>query len=324
MELTTNTFIDIAKKVIELETKAITALLTRINNNFSIACQTMLDCSQRIIVMGMGKSGHIGRKIAATFASTGTPAFFVHPAEAGHGDMGMITAKDVLLVLSNSGETEEILRLLPMIKRTGIPLISMTGNPQSSLAKQALVNLDISVQEEACPLGLAPTSSTTVSLVMGDALAIALLQARGFSQTDFAFSHPSGNLGKRLLLTVEKIMHTGADIPSIQATANLQAALLEMTRTRLGITAIINEQNQILGIFTDGDLRRAFNQELALSTPISSIMTPTPTIVMPTILAAEALRIMEAKKINSLLVKNNENQLIGALNMHDLLQAGIL
>lgn len=324
MKLTNDTFINVAKKVIEIESKAIHNLLARINHNFGTACQTMLNCTHRIIVMGMGKSGHIGRKIAATLASTGTPAFFVHPAEAGHGDMGMITPEDVILALSNSGETQEILMLLPMIKRSGIPLISITGNAHSTLAKYALINLDVSVEEEACPLGLAPTSSTTATLAMGDALAIALLQARGFSHADFAFSHPGGSLGKRLLLTVEKLMHTGEDVPHVTQNATLESTLLEMTRTRLGATAIINENNQILGIFTDGDLRRAFNNKLALSAPIIDIMTKNPTTVEQTLLAAEALRIMDNKKINSLLVKNVDGQLIGALNMHDLLQAGIL
>ena len=324
MELTNDTFINVAKKVIEIESKAIHNLLTRIDHNFGTACEIMLNCTHRIIVMGMGKSGHIGRKIAATLASTGTPAFFVHPAEAGHGDMGMITSKDVLLALSNSGETQEILMLLPMIKRSGIPLISITGNPHSTLAKYALINLDVSVEEEACPLGLAPTSSTTATLAMGDALAIALLQARGFSHADFAFSHPGGSLGKRLLLTVEKLMHTGDDVPRVRQNATLESTLLEMTRTRLGATAIVNDNNQILGIFTDGDLRRAFSNKLALCTPIIDIMTKNPTTVEQTLLAAEALRIMENKKINSLLVKNVDGQLIGALNMHDLLKAGIL
>ncbi len=324
MELTNDTFVNVAKKVIEIESKAIHNLLTRIDHHFGTACEIMLNCTHRIIVMGMGKSGHIGRKIAATLASTGTAAFFVHPAEAGHGDMGMITSKDVLLALSNSGETQEILMLLPMIKRAGIPLISITGNPRSTLAQYAVINLDVSVEQEACPLGLAPTSSTTATLAMGDALAIALLQARGFSHADFAFSHPGGSLGKRLLLTVEKLMHTGKDVPHVRQNATLESTLLEMTRTRLGATAIVNEHNKILGIFTDGDLRRAFSNKLALSTAIIDIMTKNPTTVEPTLLAAEALRIMENKKINSLLVKNVDGHLIGALNMHDLLHAGIL
>lgn len=324
MQLTKDTFIATGKKVIQLEGEAIFKLLERIDTKFEKACQIMLDCTHRIVVMGMGKSGHIGRKIAATLASTGTPAFFVHPAEAGHGDMGMITSNDVVVALSNSGETQEILTLLPMIKRHGIPLISLTGNPYSTLAQQAIVNLNTGVEQEACPLGLAPTSSTTTALAMGDALAIALLNARGFSSADFAFSHPSGTLGKRLLLTVDKIMHVNEAIPSVPLEATLEDTLVEMTRGRLGATAIVDDRHHILGLFTDGDLRRALSQSVALSMPIKHIMTLNPKTITPHLLASEALRIMEIHKINMLLIQDEVGKLIGALNIHDLLKAGIL
>lgn len=324
MQLTTDIFIETGKRVIRMEGDAIYQLIDRINADFAMACQIMLRCTHRVVVMGMGKSGHIGHKIAATLASTGTPSFFVHPAEAGHGDFGMITPKDVLIVLSNSGETQEILTLLPMIKRAGIPLITLTGNPHSTLARHAMVNLNTGVQEEACSLDLAPTSSTTTTLAMGDAIAIALLNARGFTQADFALSHPSGSLGRRLLLTVEHLMHKETSVPRVHYTATLQMALLEMTRCRLGATAVIDEEDHIVGLFTDGDLRRAFNQELALSSPIKTIMTLHPKISIGALLASEALRIMEDNKINFLPIKNHEDKLIGALNMHDLLKAGII
>lgn len=323
MKLTTDTFIESGKKVIQMESEAISLLLDRINIKFAQACEIMMKCTHRIVVMGMGKSGHIGNKIAATLASTGTPAFFVHPGEAGHGDMGMITSKDVLLALSNSGETEEILMLLPLIKRMNVPLISLTGNPHSTLAKQALVNLNIGVEEEACPLGLAPTSSTITTLAMGDALAVALLNAKGFTQDDFAFSHPSGSLGRRLLLTIEKMMHTKEAVPRVHRSATLQEALLEMTRCRLGATAIVDDNNHIIGLFTDGDLRRAFNHKLALSIPIENIMTQNPKVVTASLLAFEALRMMEEQKINILLIKDNTGELVGAISLRDLLEAGI-
>lgn len=324
MKITTDAFIASGKKVIQLESEAIFKLLDRIDSNFEKACQIMMSCTHRIVVIGMGKSGHIARKIAATLASTGTPAFFVHPAEAGHGDMGMITSHDVLLALSNSGETQEILTLLPMIKRHGIPLISLTGNPYSTLAQQAIVNLNTGVEQEACPLGLAPTSSTTTALVMGDALAIALLNAKGFSPADFAFSHPSGTLGKRLLLTIDKIMHTNDAIPKVHPEATLEDALVEMTRGRLGATAIVDHRNHIVGLFTDGDLRRSLSQSAALSSPIKHIMTQNPKTITANLLASEALRMMETHKINMLLVRDERGKLTGALNMHDLLKAGIL
>ncbi|MDH5472653.1 MAG: KpsF/GutQ family sugar-phosphate isomerase [Gammaproteobacteria bacterium] len=311
--------------VIDTELEAIEALRPRINENFAKACQLLLDCKGRVVVTGMGKSGHIGGKIAATLASTGTPAFFVHPGEASHGDLGMITSKDVVLALSNSGETGELLTIVPIIKRLAVPLISMTGNARSTLAMEADINLDIGVEKEACPLGLAPTSSTTVTLVMGDALAVACLDARGFTAEDFALSHPGGSLGRRLLLHVANIMHTGDDIPQVNENASLRDALLEMTRKKLGMTAIVDNNNTILGIFTDGDLRRALDKNIDVHTAsIQDVMTRNCKTVKQNILAAEALNIMEEKKINAIAVVDDKNTLIGALNMHDLLRAGVV
>ena len=311
--------------VIETELSAIDALKPRINDDFASACQLLLDCKGRVVVTGMGKSGHIGGKIAATLASTGTPAFFVHPGEASHGDLGMITDKDVVLALSNSGETNELLTIVPIIKRLAVPLISMTGNAQSTLAQQADINIDIAVEKEACPLGLAPTSSTTVTLVMGDALAVACLDARGFTAKDFALSHPGGSLGRRLLLHVADIMHTGDDIPRVTENASLRDALLEMTRKKLGMTAIVDDNNKMLGIFTDGDLRRALDKNIDIhSASINDVMTKNCKTIKQNILAAEALKIMEDKKINAIVVVDDENTLIGAINMHDLLRAGVV
>ena len=313
--------------VINTELAAVSALKQRINNKFAEACHRLLACQGRIVVLGMGKSGHIGRKIAATMASTGSPAFFVHPAEASHGDMGMITSKDAVLALSNSGETREILTLLPLIKRLGAPLISLTGNPYSSLAQVADVNLDVSVEQEACPLGLAPTSSTTVALVMGDALAIALLDARGFTAEDFAMAHPGGSLGRRLLLRIVDIMRIGETIPKVNQTANLKQALTEMSQKRLGFTAITDDKDNLLGIFTDGDLRRALDHNFDVhATLITEVMTPNPkaNTITPDILAAEALHIMETKEITALLVLDQDNTLIGVVHLRDLLRAGVL
>ncbi len=312
------------QKVIELEAEAIKNLSSRISHSFVDASKAILSCKGRVIVIGMGKSGHIGSKIAATLASTGTPAFFVHPAEASHGDLGMITNQDVVLCLSYSGETQEMLNLLPPLKRFGIPMISMTGNPKSRLATSANIHLDVSVETEACSLGLAPTTSTTAMLAMGDALAIGLLDARGFSKEDFAFSHPGGSLGRRLLLTVEQLMHTGHDIPKVTIGALLKEALIEMTRARLGITAIVNEHNKVMGIFTDGDLRRAFDKQVSLDIPIEQVMTKNCEVLQKQILAGEALRVMETRKINAILVVDNDQNLVGAFNMHDLLKAGII
>lgn len=311
--------------VIGTEASMIAALAERIDDNFSRACQYMLDCQGRIVVIGMGKSGHIGGKIAATLASTGSPAFFVHPGEASHGDLGMITVRDVVLALSNSGETEEILTILPLIKRLGIPLISMTGRKESTLAQAANVNIDVSVEQEACPLGLAPTSSTTAALAMGDALAVALLETRGFTAEDFARSHPGGRLGRRLLLLISDVMHTGDEIPQVRKDAPVSDALLEMSRKGLGMTAIVDNDQHVLGVFTDGDLRRALDHEIDIhATPIAEIMTAGSKTVAPDILAAEALQIMEAFKINGLLIVDKHGKLLGALNMHDLLRAGVV
>jgi arabinose-5-phosphate isomerase len=311
--------------VIQTEAAAVAELAARIDDNFAIACQHMLACSGRIVVLGMGKSGHIGGKIAATLASTGSPAFFVHPGEASHGDLGMIVAKDVVLALSNSGETEEILTILPLIKRLGVPLIALTGNPNSTLASAATVHIDVSVRQEACPLGLAPTSSTTATLVMGDALAISLLEARGFTAEDFARSHPGGRLGRRLLLLIGDIMHSGAAIPQVNANAKLSEALLEMTRKGLGMTAIVDTDRHIVGIFTDGDLRRALDHGIDVhTTGITEVMTRGGKTVHPEQLAAEALQVMQNHKINALLVVDAQQQVVGALNMHDLLRAGVV
>ncbi|HIL93393.1 MAG TPA: KpsF/GutQ family sugar-phosphate isomerase [Cycloclasticus sp.] len=309
--------------VIKTEAQAIKSLEQRIDDNFAHACELMLECEGKIVVIGMGKSGHIGNKIAATLASTGTPAFFVHPGEASHGDLGMITKNDVALALSNSGETGEVLTILPILKRLGIPLISITGNPKSTLATMSDAPLDASTDKEACPLGLAPTSSTTAALVMGDALAIALLEARGFTEEDFALSHPGGSLGRRLLLHVNDIMHKGDDIPVIEETALVSAALIEITEKKLGMTAITNSQGDLTGIFTDGDLRRMLEGNTDIhTTEIQRVMTRGGATIGPEKLAVEALKIMQDKKINALLVTDN-NKLVGALNMHDMLKAGL-
>ncbi|GGL95742.1 arabinose 5-phosphate isomerase KdsD [Pseudomonas asuensis] len=297
----------------------------RIDERFVKACELMLECKGRIVVLGMGKSGHIGNKIAATLASTGTPAFFVHPAEASHGDMGMITQADIVLALSNSGSTPEIVTLLPLIKRLGITLISMTGNPQSPLAQAATVNLDAGVTQEACPLNLAPTSSTTACLVLGDALAIALLDARGFTAEDFAFSHPGGALGRRLLLKVEHVMHSGKELPQVPRGTSLSGALLEMSQKGLGMTVVIEPDGRLAGIFTDGDLRRALDREIDVrSTIIDQVMTEHGRTARPHMLAAEALKVMEDHKISALVVVDEQNHPLGALNMHDLLRAGVM
>ncbi|NHC09430.1 KpsF/GutQ family sugar-phosphate isomerase [Stutzerimonas degradans] len=317
--------IDTAQRTIQLETEAVEQLRSRIDERFVLACELILACKGRVVVVGMGKSGHIGRKIAATLASTGTPAFFVHPAEASHGDMGMITRDDVVLALSNSGTTSEIVTLLPLIKRLGLNLISMTGNPESVLAKAAAVNLDASVAVEACPLNLAPTSSTTVSLVLGDALAIALLEARGFTAEDFAFSHPGGALGRRLLLKVEHVMHTGERLPKVERGTSLRDALLEMTRKGLGMTVVVERDGHLAGIFTDGDLRRTLDKGIDVrQSLIDDVMTARGKTANADMLAAEALKIMEDHKINSLVVIDDAGLPVGALNMHDLLRAGVM
>ncbi|NCT67536.1 MAG: KpsF/GutQ family sugar-phosphate isomerase [Rhodanobacteraceae bacterium] len=315
-----------AQAVIATEALAIQALHDRIDANFLRACQLMFECPGRVVVSGMGKSGHIARKIAATLASTGTPAFFVHPAEASHGDLGMITQKDVVLALSNSGETDELLAILPLIKRQGIPLIAMSGNNGSSLARLADVHLDTSVPAEACPLGLAPTSSTTAALVMGDALAIALLEARGFTDEDFARSHPAGSLGRQLLLKISDIMHTGAQVPAVRPDVTLTEALVEMTRKGLGMTAITDTDGRLVGVFTDGDLRRAVDDDdIDLrTTPVTRLMTAQPKAISADKLAVEAAQLMEAHKIHALLVVDADNRVVGALNIHDLLRARVV
>lgn len=313
------------RSVIEIESAAVSALAGRVDENFAAACRHMLDCHGRIVVTGMGKSGHIGNKIAATLASTGSPAFFVHPGEASHGDLGMITAADVVLALSNSGETSEIVTILPLIKRMGAPLISMTGRPDSTLAREAEVNLDVSVAKEACPLDLAPTASTTAALVMGDALAIALLEARGFTAEDFALSHPGGSLGRRLLLHVRDVMHKGERIPAVAQAAPLRDALMEMSAKGLGMTAVVDDAGHAVGVFTDGDLRRWLDRGLDVrQASVAEAMTPGGKRIAPERLAVEALNMMEEKKINALLVVDAEGRLCGALNMHDLLRAGVM
>jgi arabinose-5-phosphate isomerase len=313
------------RSVISIESAAISALEQRIDENFAAACQHMFDCKGRIVVTGMGKSGHIGNKIAATLASTGSPAFFVHPGEASHGDLGMITPADVVLALSNSGETSEIVTIVPLIKRMGAPLISMTGKRDSTLARESDVNLDVSVAKEACPLDLAPTASTTAALVMGDALAIALLEARGFTAEDFALSHPGGSLGRRLLLHVHDIMHKGTRIPQVTSGASLQDALMEMTAKGLGMTAVVDDQGGSIGVFTDGDLRRCLDRGIDVrDAKVDQVMTRGGQHIAPDRLAVEALNLMEENKINALLVLDADRRLCGALNMHDLLRAGVV
>ncbi len=315
----------LALAVIKTETEAVSALASKIDDAFVQACHLMFNCKGRIVVTGMGKSGHIAGKIAATLASTGTPAFFVHSGEASHGDLGMITQQDVVLALSNSGETGEVLTILPIIKRIGVPFIAMTGNPNSALAKFATVHLNVAVAQEACPLGLAPTASTTAALVMGDALAVSLLEVKGFTRDDFALSHPGGSLGKRLLLMVNDIMHQGTEMPAVIENAFVSDALLEMTEKKLGMTAIIDHNKQVVGVFTDGDLRRMLGDNANIQqTKISAVMTPSCTVIKADILAVEAMKIMQEKKINALLVVGQNNNLVGALNMHDLVRAGIV
>ena len=314
-----------ALNTIRIERDAIASLEGRIGESFTRACEAIMACRGRVVVTGMGKSGHIGHKIAATLASTGTPSFFVHPGEASHGDLGMITSQDVVIAISNSGNTNEVVTLLPLLKRMGAPLISMTGNPQSVLAQEALANLDVSVRIEACPLGLAPTSSTTATLVMGDALAVALLEARGFSAEDFAFSHPGGRLGRRLLLRVLDIMHSGDDVPVVCEGTTLSGALLEISRKGLGMTTVVDGNGLLSGVFTDGDLRRSLDKNVDVHTAaIEHLMTRNGKTIRADQLAAEALNIMEEMKISALPVVNEQGELVGALNMHDLLRAGVI
>ncbi len=316
---------ELALAVLDTEINAINRLRQQINDQFIQACQYMLECQGRIVVTGMGKSGHIGSKIAATLASTGSPAFFLHPGEASHGDLGMLKRTDVVLALSYSGETDEIITLLPVIKRYAVPLIAITGNSRSTLAQAASIHLEASIEKEACPLNLAPTASTTAALVLGDALAIALLEARGFTEEDFALSHPGGSLGKRLLLRASDIMSTGAAIPVVSDTATISEALVEITSKSLGMTAIINKNQQLIGIFTDGDLRRTIDREIPLKTTvITEAMTHNPASIKPNMLAFELLHLMEEKKINGVFVLDEDQHILGVINMHTLLQAGVL
>ena len=318
-------FVATARRVLELEARTLTELVATVDGTFSEACERLLGCRGRVIVTGMGKSGHIGNKIAATLASTGTPSFFVHPAEASHGDLGMITSDDAVIALSNSGETAEVLTILPVIKRKGATLIGITGRADSTLARLADVHLLVAAREEACPLNLAPTSSTTAALAMGDALAIALLEARGFTAEDFALSHPGGALGRRLLLTVDDVMHSGERLPTVPVSATLAEALLEMTRKGLGMTTVLDEQGLLAGIFTDGDLRRMLDRGIDVrQAGIAEVMSRNPVTIASSHLAAEALKIMESRKINGLVVCNQQHQPLGALNMHDLLRAGVV
>jgi arabinose-5-phosphate isomerase len=315
--------VDLGRQALKVEIDGLRAQLPRLGTDFASACRICLDCRGRVVVTGMGKSGHIAGKIAATLASTGTPAFFVHPGEASHGDVGMITRDDAVLALSNSGETAEILTILPVIKRLGVPLIAFTGNPDSTLAHMATVHLDIRVPAEACPLNLAPTASTTAALAMGDALSVALLKARGFTEADFARSHPAGALGRRLLY-VKEVMRTGVHVPKVSADATLAQGLLEVTSKGLGMTAIVDAGERVLGVFTDGDLRRALDRAADLhATRMVEVMTANPKSVSPGTLAAEAVHLMETHRITSLLVLDADRKIVGALNVHDLLRAGV-
>jgi len=315
----------LAREVINIEAAAVLALTHSVDENFLRALNIILSCEGRVIVSGMGKSGHIARKIAATMSSTGTPAYFVHPAEASHGDLGMITSQDVFIALSYSGESDELMTIVPVIKRQGARLISITGNPKSSLAMAADAHLDGSVAKEACPIGLAPTTSTTAALVLGDALAMALLDAKGFGEEDFARSHPGGSLGRRLLTHVRDIMHSGTEIPAVPLNTMLAEAMLEISRKGLGMTAIVDETQHVLGIYTDGDLRRTLEKRLDFSTTqIGSVMSRSPRSITPDALAVEAVRMMEEHNISQMLVVDDDNKLVGALNMLDLLRAKVI
>ena len=324
-ELSPDELLALAARVLDVESRAVVRLKERLDGAFVAACELCLATTGRVVVTGMGKSGHVGGKIAATLASTGTPAFFMHPAEASHGDLGMITDQDLLLAVSYSGETQEVVTILPLVKRMGAKLLSLTGKPGSTLAKAADVHLNVAVDEEACPLNLAPTASTTATLAMGDALAVALLESRGFTAEDFARSHPSGSLGRRLLLRVSDVMHTGDAIPAVREHVRLSEGLVEMSRKGLGMTAIVDGDNRILGIFTDGDLRRALDAGVDVhKTDMQSVMHRGSKTVSPDMLAAEAMHLLEEHKITALLVADPENRLVGALNVHDLFRAGIV
>ncbi|MSQ92278.1 MAG: KpsF/GutQ family sugar-phosphate isomerase [Gammaproteobacteria bacterium] len=317
--------IDKGRRALRIEAQAVAALVDRLGEEFAAACRIFLDCRGRVVVSGMGKSGHVGGKIASTFASTGTPSFFLHPAEASHGDLGMLAKGDAVLAISNSGETAELLTILPLIKRMGAPLVTMTGNGKSTLAREADVHLDISVPAEACPLNLAPTASTTATLAMGDALAVALLGHRGFTAADFARSHPAGALGRRLLLHVSDVMRSGDDLPMVRPNTPLPEGLLEMSRKRLGMTAVVDAKQKVVGIFTDGDLRRALDRRINIQkSRMADVMTKGGRSIAPQELAAEAVLMMEEHAINALLVEDDKGRLVGALNVHDLLRAGVM
>ena len=318
-------FEQFGRDVIQIEADALAALAQRVDAQFARACEIILAGTGRVVVTGMGKSGHVGNKIAATLASTGTPSFFVHPGEASHGDLGMITPADVVLALSNSGETDEILLILPIIKRMGAKLIALTGNRDSSLARQADAVLDCGVEKEACPHNLAPTASTTAALAVGDALAVALLNSRGFTRDDFARAHPAGRLGRRLLVYVGDIMRTGDAVPVVKRDALLRDALLEMTGKGMGMTGVTDKDGRLLGILTDGDLRRLLNRNIDVHTaPVTEVMTPDPKTTRADRLAAEIVALMRANKIYVLFVVDEQHRVVGALNMHDLLRAGVV
>jgi len=313
------------RRALEIEAQAVAILAPRLDMGFAAACRICLGCEGRVVVTGMGKSGHIARKIAATFASTGTPGFFLHPAEAGHGDLGMITRADVVVAISNSGETPELVLLLPHLKRLAVPLIVLVGKLDSTLGRAASVAIDVSVPEEACPLNLAPTASTTATLAMGDALAVSVLEARGFTKQDFAMSHPGGSLGRQLLLHVEDVMRTGAALPRVSADDLLGTGLIEMSKKGLGMTVVVGQDDHILGVFTDGDLRRAFDKQIDVhNTPMRAVMTPNAKTIGPRALAAEAVHLMETHRITALPVADGQGRLIGALNVHDLFRAGVV
>ncbi len=317
--------IRLGQEALVTEAAAIAAVSDRLGTDFVRACRVCLAARGRVVVIGMGKSGHVGRKIAATLASTGTPAFFVHPAEAQHGDIGMITHDDVVLLLSNSGETNEVLAVLPVLKRLGIPLVALTGNAQSSLAQAADVHIDVSVPAEACPLNLAPTASTTAALATGDALAVALLHLRGFTEADFARSHPGGSLGRRLLLHVAEVMHKGAEVPVVGPEDTVSTGLLEMSRKGLGMTGVADGNGQLLGVFTDGDLRRALDRRIDVhATRMDEVMTRQCRTIGPTALAVEAVVLLERHRITALMVVDEDRRILGALNVHDLLRAGVM
>lgn len=321
----TQTLIELGRSVIRLESGAVAMLADRLDQEFVRACEAILACQGRVVVVGMGKSGHIGGKIASTLASTGSPAFFVHPGEASHGDLGMITDQDLVIAISNSGETPELLTILPMIKRLGVPLIGITGKPDSTLAQQADISLDVAVDKEACPLNLAPTASTTATLAMGDALAIAVLQTRGLTREQFALSHPGGVIGKRLLLYVTDLMHSGDNMPLVTVGASIGSALLEMSSKGLGMTGVVDESGRLVGVYTDGDLRRTLSRDIDMrSAPIETVMTRDPVTTTPDTLAAEVLRLMRTRAINGLFIVDDQDKVLGALNMHDLLRAGVL